>query len=207
MASGERATRRDRSTRERFLDAGLELFAQKGFVGTTTKSIAAKAGVNEVTVFRQFGSKKGLYAAVISERSPVADIERRVSFDADAPVDQLLKENAASVLHVLRSNRNLFMLLMGDAWRSPKARSMMSQFGVEKGMAIAEELIEMLIDSGKIRRMDAQVAARALVGMIQSYFLTVDLLAGRRPDSVEDERMLSGFVDIFLDGAREGGSG
>ena len=144
---------------------------------------------------------------MISERSPVADIERRVSFDADAPVDQLLKENAASVLYVLRSNRNLFMLLMGDAWRNPKARSMMSQFGVEKGMAIAEELIETLIDSGKIRRMDAQVAARALVGMIQSYFLTVDLLAGRRPDSVEDERMLSGFVDIFLDGAREGGSG
>ena len=206
MASGRKAGRSGRSTRDRILDAGLVLFAQKGFAGTTTKSISARAGVNEVTIFRQFGSKKGLYAAVISERSPIAEIEQEVSFDTDAPVDELLRQNAASVLSVLRSNRTLFMMLMGDAWRTPKARNMISQFGVEKGMAVAVELMEALIDAGKIRSIDPHVAARALVGMIQSYFLTVDLLAGRKPDPDMDARMLDGFVDIFLDGARVGGS-
>lgn len=181
------------------------MFARKGFVGATTKDISARAGVNEVTLFRHFGSKKGLYAAVISERSPIAEIRKGASFDVDTPVDELLRNNAASVLSALRANRHLFMMLMGDAWRTPKARSLMSQFGVERGIAMAAELMEALMDAGRIRRMDPPVAARALVGMIQSYFLTVDLMAGRRPDPEEDERMLNGFVDIFLDGARVGG--
>ena len=124
----------------------------------------------------------------------------------DAPVDELLRGNAASVLSVLRANRSLFMMLMGDAWRTPKARNMISRFGVEKGMAVAVELMETLMESGSIRRMDPEIAARALVGMIQSYFLTVDLLAERKPSPDEDDRMLGGFVDIFLDGARAGGS-
>lgn len=205
MPRGKGAVRHKTEARGRILDAALELFARKGFVGATTKEIAAKAEVNEVTLFRQFGSKKALYAAVISERSPIVDIEKGISFDVDAPVDELLIANATLVLSTLRANRRLFMMLMGDAWRNPKARSMISQFGMEKGIAMATELMQALIEAGRIRRMDPMIAARALVGMVQSYFMTADLLAGRGSDPKEDKRMLSGFVGIFLDGAREGG--
>jgi AcrR family transcriptional regulator len=58
-ASGEGSSR---PTRERILDAGLRTFAEKGFTGATTKEISMKAGVNEVTLFRHFGSKEALFA-------------------------------------------------------------------------------------------------------------------------------------------------
>ncbi|MDH3365086.1 MAG: TetR/AcrR family transcriptional regulator [Thermoplasmata archaeon] len=204
MVSGRTGKRSGSPARERILDAALEVFSERGFAGATTRDISAKADVNEVTLFRHFDSKKGLYAAVISERSPIAEVGRNIEFDTDLPVDELLRANAASVLSVLRANRRQFMLIMGDAWRPQKSRNMMSRLAVERGITIVAGLMEALMDVGKMRRGDPEVAARAMVGMIQSYFLNVDILAGRRRDPDEDARMLDGFVSIFLDGTRSG---
>lgn len=48
------------SARQRILDAAREVFAQHGSIGATTRRIAEAAGVNEVTLFRHFGSKEAL---------------------------------------------------------------------------------------------------------------------------------------------------
>jgi AcrR family transcriptional regulator len=202
-ASGEGSSR---PTRERILDAGLRTFAEKGFTGATTKEISMKAGVNEVTLFRHFGSKEALFASVIQERSPLAEIRGKVSVDTDAPVDELLESSARTVLAILKANRHLFMMILGDAWRVPKMRSAISEFGVEKGVEFVTGLMATLIAAGKIREMDPRVAARSLIGMIQSYYITRYLLAGEEPERKEEERMIAGFVGIFLDGVRREGA-
>jgi AcrR family transcriptional regulator len=191
------------STRDRMLDSGLRIFAEKGFAAATTKEISSGAGVNEVTLFRHFGSKRALFERVIRERSPLAEIKGAVSMDMDAPVEELLERNAVAVLRILKANRHLFMMLLGDAWRTQRTRSVISEFGVEKGMEFATEMMAGLIAAGKIRRMDPEIAARSLMGMVQSYFLTQHVLAGKEPSVEEDRRMISGFVDIFLKGVRE----
>jgi AcrR family transcriptional regulator len=202
MSPGAGRERRARSARERILDAGLRTFAEKGFTGATTKDISTRAGVNEVTLFRHFGSKRALFMAIMKERSPVLEILDNVSIDTDRPVEELLARNARVVLATLKANRHLFMMILGDVWRIPRMRSAISEFGVEKGVGFVTELMAALMAAGKIREMDPHVAARSLVGMIQSYYLTRYLLAGEEPDAGEEERMIAGFVGIFLDGVR-----
>ncbi len=51
--------------RERILEAAAALYSSVGFRGTTTRRIAIDAGVNEVTLFRHFGSKEALLREVI----------------------------------------------------------------------------------------------------------------------------------------------
>jgi AcrR family transcriptional regulator len=46
--------------RDEILAAAAGVFAQHGFRGSTTRRIADAAGVNEITIFRQFGSKEAL---------------------------------------------------------------------------------------------------------------------------------------------------
>jgi AcrR family transcriptional regulator len=46
------------------LEAALDLFSAHGYAGVCTKAIAQAAGVNEVTLFRSFGSKRELYIEV-----------------------------------------------------------------------------------------------------------------------------------------------
>ena len=58
-------------THERILAAAAQIFAEQGYIRATTRAIAAAAGVNEVTLFRHFGSKKNLaQAAIYLARAP-----------------------------------------------------------------------------------------------------------------------------------------
>lgn len=191
-----------RTARDRILDAALESFAEKGFSGTSTKEIARRAKVNEVTIFRQFKSKRALFSAVITERSPVLDIAASVSFDVRAPVDELLANNVRTVLRMLRANRQLFFVVLGDAWRQPKMRSLAYEETVKKGIEMVAGLMRGLMDAGKIRRMDPEVAARTLMGAVQFHFLTTEIMGGGVPGPEEEERMVRGFVSIFLNGMR-----
>lgn len=49
------------------LEAAKTLFSEQGFKATSTKKVAQAAQVNEVTIFRLFGSKAKLFDAVIEE--------------------------------------------------------------------------------------------------------------------------------------------
>ncbi|ODA42855.1 TetR/AcrR family transcriptional regulator [Desulfosporosinus sp. BG] len=49
------------NTEDKILNASIVLFSQKGFNAVTTKEIAKKAGVSEMTLFRHFESKQNLF--------------------------------------------------------------------------------------------------------------------------------------------------
>ena len=51
--------------REQLLDIGRELFAERGFEGTSIEEIAARADVSKPVVYEHFGGKEGLYAVVV----------------------------------------------------------------------------------------------------------------------------------------------
>ena len=51
-------------TRARILAAAREIFERNGTRGTTTREVAERAGVNEATLFRHFGSKRALLDAM-----------------------------------------------------------------------------------------------------------------------------------------------
>jgi AcrR family transcriptional regulator len=63
------ANQRGEDTRGRILDAALELFAASGFEGASTRTIAERAGANLPAIQYYFGSKEGLYRAVIEQFS------------------------------------------------------------------------------------------------------------------------------------------
>src|SRR5437773_8614305 len=58
--------------RQQILEAAVELFARRGFQGTTTRQIADRAGVNEAISFRHYPTKEELYWAVIEHKSHLA---------------------------------------------------------------------------------------------------------------------------------------
>lgn len=55
------------ATRAELLAAGRKLFGQRGFDGTSVRAITREAGANLGAVTYHFGSKRGLYAAVLEQ--------------------------------------------------------------------------------------------------------------------------------------------
>ncbi len=56
-------------TKQQLLDAAVRVYSDAGFRGATTRRIAEEAGVNEVTLFRLFGSKAALIEAAVHHAS------------------------------------------------------------------------------------------------------------------------------------------
>ncbi|HEY4216102.1 MAG TPA: helix-turn-helix domain-containing protein [Gemmatimonadaceae bacterium] len=105
--------------RDRILNAAQKVYAQHGFRGATTRLIAIEAGVNEVTLFRTFGSKAALFEALMQSyaaRSPISPLP-------DNPIDpeREMTDWCASVLRHLRENRALIRTSFGEIEERPEA--------------------------------------------------------------------------------------
>lgn len=60
--------------RQKLLEAAGRVYAEGGFRGATTRRIAEEAGVNEVTLFRLFGSKAQLIAEAMQCMDPIGEV-------------------------------------------------------------------------------------------------------------------------------------
>ncbi len=109
------------STRQRLIDAAMELFAAQGVTETTTKAIAELAKVNEVTLFRHFGSKYGLLLAVISESAVFQQLGESLQAQANqtSSLGQALKEYCEERLQALEKFPELVRSLVGEAGNYP----------------------------------------------------------------------------------------
>lgn len=105
--------------RQRILDAATRVYALHGFRGATTRLIANEAGVNEVTIFRTFGSKAALFDALLqlhAARAPMAVLP-------DDPIDPEREMTAwcAATLAHMRENRSLIRTSFGEMEERPEA--------------------------------------------------------------------------------------
>jgi AcrR family transcriptional regulator len=104
--------------RDELLKAAARVYARNGYRGSTTRRIADEAGVNEITIFRQFGTKEALIHEAIAsyggDESPVRLPE--------APVDPLteLQHWAATIRAHITSNRALLRRCMSEREEHPQ---------------------------------------------------------------------------------------
>ena len=71
--------------KEAIVDAVRDVFAAKGFDGTTTRELARAAGVSEALLYKHFPSKESLYAAMLDgcAKGPTfAEASRILELDA-----------------------------------------------------------------------------------------------------------------------------
>src|SRR5438045_1599350 len=105
--------------RSRILAAAARVYAQYGFRGATTRLIANEAGVNEVTLFRTFGSKAELLQAMLQSEVS-ATVVPVISTDTDDP-EQELTRWCATVLEYLRGHAHLIRKTIAEAEERPDA--------------------------------------------------------------------------------------
>src|SRR5882724_5411671 len=111
-------------TRQRLLDAAFRVCSERGLHGATTREIAEVADVNEVTLFRHFGNKEKLIAALF-QRAVTDQIESLIqSFNESEPdandLQRDLTRYARRYNELLMTNEALIRTLIGEARRHPE---------------------------------------------------------------------------------------
>jgi AcrR family transcriptional regulator len=61
------------------MEAALSLFSVKGYDGSSARDIAQMAEVNEITLFRHFGSKENLFREVLSQYAPTSMLTEQLN--------------------------------------------------------------------------------------------------------------------------------
>jgi TetR/AcrR family transcriptional regulator, regulator of cefoperazone and chloramphenicol sensitivity len=99
------------TSREKLLDAAIELFGKRGFDGVSTREIAARAGVNIAGIVYNFGGKEDLYRACVKH---IAETVREGLLDrampAAPPTDAMTAEAAVAALHAIAAAMVRFLL-------------------------------------------------------------------------------------------------
>jgi AcrR family transcriptional regulator len=110
-------TRRRLPARQLLLAAAARVFARDGLEGATTRAIAGAAGVNEVTLFRQFGTKEHLIAAVVgSEFGPGRQAAPKAG-RTDGSLRDYLASFAQRYEALLMANLPLILTMIGEIRR------------------------------------------------------------------------------------------
>lgn len=102
--------------REKLLEVAARVYAEAGYRGTTTRRIAQEADLNEVTLFRHFGSKD----ALLREALEHVDQQARQRLDPDAadPIAEMHRW-ALATFERFYAQRNLIRQVMGDMVQRP----------------------------------------------------------------------------------------
>ena len=102
------------NTSDQILTAAMDLFSEKGFAAVTTKEIAAKAQVSEVTLFRYFETKKALYQKVFKKFviNPSMDEIQNQEVTGDLQTD--LKNIALVFQNMIKGNLRLIRINLKD---------------------------------------------------------------------------------------------
>ena len=152
-------------TETRILAATAALIAERGYTATTTSAIAEEAGVNEVTLFRRFGSKAGILQAMAgvaaNARSEFPPGEALVAGDLRATLRNL----AATEIHDAIASGGLVLRLTLEARAVPEVQEAMSEIATSNLERMADFLREHQA-SGELRSdTDARLLAEAFFSL------------------------------------------
>jgi AcrR family transcriptional regulator len=192
------ADSRGDETKARILQAAAQVFAEKGYARATTRTLAAAAGVNEVTLFRHFGSKKNIFAAV-TERfaGPALTAALEAQLTGNYRQDLLLM--GRGVMKLLLERQHALRLMLCEADHFPEVREIMAQNPRQLRQLLARYLQQQM-EQGRVRPHHPEAMAQAFWGMFFSYAVSLGLLAEPISPELSTDQVVAQFVDVFVDG-------
>ncbi len=158
--------------REQLIAVSRELFAARGYEGTSVEEIAARAEVSKPVVYEHFGGKEGLYAVVVDrEVNTLLDgilssltAESIAVAHPDSRQRELIERAALALLDYIESNTDGFRILSRDSSVGQSTGSFASLLS-----DIASQVEGILVAEFRSRGLDAKTApmyAQMLVGMV-----------------------------------------
>lgn len=190
-------------TRQRLIHAALELFAVQGVTDTTTRQIAERAEVNEVTLFRHFGNKHGLLLAVIEDAGVFAHLGQTLIRQANqtSSIYQALKDYASACLAAIDQVPAVVRSVVGEAGQYPAKNREAIGRGFTQANRYVAKYFETVIKRGQLNtHLPAEKLASLLNGMLLGYAV-IEFTSEFHQLWQDRDDFLESLVTLFLQGA------
>jgi|SRR5690625_166433 len=187
------------STRDKVIEAAVELVNEKGYKGATTKAIANRAGVNEVTIFRHFGNKKGIVEAAVEKYAfaePLFDyFSDHIIWDIEKDLKMLAKQYQV----LLHEKQFLILLSLKEANQFPELNEMLSRIP-QKYKYILEDYFNHMIQKEKIKKVDVATTVDSFIFINFGFFMMKKRML---PDEeMTIDMFVESHIDLFIQSIR-----
>jgi AcrR family transcriptional regulator len=191
--------------RDRILEAAKRVYAKHGFRGATTRLIAIEADVNEVTLFRTFGSKAALFDSLM--HSHVAQSPLPVLPDEPSNPEAEIVRWCTGVLTHLREHGSILRKSIGELEERPDAAVSMCEGPNCAGMLLTDYVLRLQSLGLADADADIQTSVSMLMSSLFGDALMRDIIPNAFPASREEApaRYVATFLralGVRLDAAR-----
>lgn len=184
----------------RILQASLDLFSKRGYVGTTTREIARAAEVTEVTLFRHFSSKEKLFEEVVCEYLPSPDFKQLVLMAEKMEYRHALEMIANTFFEDLRKNKALIQIMYSESRRYFELMERVYLALIKNLTELLAKYFEGLQQNGTIRKFNSATGAKAFLGMFTALFESEDFFTILNSQQNDISEVISEYIDIFTIG-------
>ena len=189
------------STDEKIIKATFEILQEEGFAKATTKKISAKAGVNEVTIFRNFTNKKNLVEATKEyyQQILISKLEEIFAFEEDDEIEEYLKISFFGILNLSEEDLSILRIAMEEVRADPEKKILISNI-TDVVLNKLEEFFKIKMEKGIIREVNPKSVAIMCFGML---FQSVILWKVYNHDlDFKTNHYADDLIDLMYDGIK-----
>jgi AcrR family transcriptional regulator len=192
-----------KSTKARLIEAALDLFAERGVTETTTKAVAERAQVNEVTLFRNFGNKYRLLLAVIQDSAVFARLVHALVEQANTEdnVADFLQAYAKESLLTLNKAPDLVRSIIGEAGNYPVE----NRIALGKGLSEANRYVADYLEQAIAKEnLSSDLTPEQIVNLFNFLLIGYFIVESSTEDYnywSDQNNFLESLVTLFLQGS------
>jgi AcrR family transcriptional regulator len=195
-----RAARRD-LRRQAIMDAAAALFLSKGYAATSLADVVRQSGGSLQTLYELFGSKAGLFKALIESRCDVVLGVFDEAGLADRPPEEALYQFGKRLFDLVMSPEGLaaMRLIIAEGGQSPEIAEAFFANGPDMGQNKIRDYLEGQVARRRLAVPDADRAARQFCDLVKSHYCMKALCGFRITLSpAEAEAHVRSAVTLFL---------
>lgn len=160
-------SRRALDRRKHIMGVAARVFAEKGYYATTIADIAQSAGIAKGTIYWYFNNKRTIMLSILDDiGKEITGTFAQILRDAPSGLDALLEcvEPALQLLDRHGPIYLMYFLEIGSTDEAIQQKFRQMYQAVHAGARIA---VERGIDEGKIRKVNPELAAYAVMGLVE----------------------------------------
>jgi len=191
-----------KSTKEKILDAALELISLYGYKGASVRKIAKAVGIRESAIYNHFKNKDEIFKEIMKDlfSSPFADFfERKPISESALRGKRFLAEYAASIKLITFDvkNEKFFKIILLELMQNSEVRELFLKYFYEDNIKKLSEAFFIMMQNGLVRSSDPMLMAQEFFAPLFYYRLQVTLLRLDKKPTTMLSTIFEKHVDFF----------
>ncbi|WP_338753705.1 TetR/AcrR family transcriptional regulator [Bacillus sp. FJAT-52991] len=187
-----------KETPDKIIDAAIDLIRERGYKAATTKSIAEKAGVNEVTIFRHFGSKRGILESAVQKFSfaPLLSkvIQEEMVWDLEEDLYTIASEYQAFIMSI----KDFVLIGLREAGMFPEIDEEIAKIPRQLKQQLMN-YFDIMEKKGKFTADNKEAIVMSFIAMNFGFFMSRARL-GTSVSAITIEEFLNNGIRVFSRG-------